>query len=104
MIFALHKEILVKMGAYSDKKGHISKMFAIFLSLFFIFFIISSSIFIFKYILINLEATLFGILQVSAVTGALYSLIVLVYNRKRVFDIEELIQKMQGNFHTFVIV
>lgn len=96
MIFALHKEILVKLGAYSDEKKRIGILFSVILSSVLISANISSFLFIRKNMFVDLEVTLFGILQVSAITGAIYSLVVILNNLKRVFNIEEQIQKIQG--------
>lgn len=96
MIFALHKEILVKIGAYSDEKKRIGILFAGVLSFVLISSNVSSFIFIVTHMFIDLEITLFGILQVSALSGAICSLVVLSNNRKRVYSIEKQIQHIQG--------
>lgn len=102
MIFALHKEILVKMGAYSDDKKRIGVLFSIIISFVLTSANISSFIFIWKNMLVDLEVTLFGILQVSAITGAISSLIIVLNNQNRVLNIEEQIKKIQGKSNLFL--
>lgn len=62
---------------------------------------ISSLFFIIKYASIELEKSLFAVLQIAALTSVVYSLTVFLVYRQRLLEIADQIEEIQGNFLVF---
>lgn len=100
MLFEFHKEILVKVGILRESNQKTVTMIAYIGWILLMSCFISSLIFVIKFNAINLESSLFAMLQVSAVAATLYSLAVIHFHRHQIPVIAEQFEKNQGKFST----
>lgn len=107
MIFNLLKEIFVKVGAISNGDeplviGPRIFLFGIFIAIIQMLGNISSLLFIINYASIELEKSLFAVLQIAALTSVVYSLTVFLVYRQRLLEIANQIEEIQGDFFVFI--
>lgn len=101
MAFSTHQEMLLKVGALERKCtgfGLRQLLFLFINALIMAAIDISSFSFIVKYFWIDLKSTLFGILQFSAATAALYSLMMISFHWQRILEIVQRIDQIQSKF------
>lgn len=99
MVFSLHREILIKVGALKNNCSTFTLrplLFVVINVLIMTLMNISSIILIMEHIRVDLKSVLFGILQVSATTGAFYSILMFCYHWQRIQKIAERIEQIQS--------